>query len=248
MASAWYDDDTLWDDLAGVVFRPSVRAVAAEQVDQILALTSPPEGGRILDMPCGVGRHALVLARRGYRVTAVDRTARYLDEGRTSAAEEGLDIEWIQSDMREFRRAEAFDCALNIFTSFGYFEDPADEQRVIENYAASLVAGGRLIMEMMSKEILARDFQKRDWTEFDDGTILLEERVVEDAWRRLRCRWIAITGTKRAEYELTLRHYSAVELTDLLERCGFAETVVHGDLKGAPYDQDAKRLVVIATR
>ncbi|MHC4428784.1 MAG: class I SAM-dependent methyltransferase [Planctomycetota bacterium] len=246
--STWFDNDALWDDFAPVVFRPKVREKAAEEVDRIIELAGPPSGAAILDLPCGVGRHALELGRRGYRVTAVDRTRRYLDEGRGCSAEEKLDIEWVEADMREFRRPEAFDCALNIYTSFGYFEDPGDDRRVIENYAASLKPGGRLVMDMFSKEILARDFQKRDWVELEDGTILLEERVIEDAWRRLRCRWIALRGAERHEHELVLRHYSAAELIDLLERCGFVEARAFGSLEGEPYDQDAKRLVVVAKR
>lgn len=246
--SDWFDNDVLWDDFAPVVFRAKVREKAAAEVERVIELAGVPPGGAVLDLPCGVGRHALELARRGYRVTAVDRTRSYLDEGRRRGAEEKLDIEWVEADMREFSRPRAFDCALNIYTSFGYFEDPGDDRRVIENYATSLRPGGRLVMEMFSKEILARDFRKRDWTELEDGTILLEERAVEDAWRRLRCRWIALRGAERHEHELVVRHYSAAELIDLLERCGFAEAEAFGSLEGEPYDQDAKRMVVVAKR
>ena len=248
MARAWYDNDALWDHFAGVVFRPKVREKAPEEVEKLLALLQPPDGCAILDMPCGVGRHALELARRGFRVTAVDRTQRYLDEGRRRADEEKLQIAWIQKDMREFSRPEAFDCALNMFTSFGYFEDPADDRRVAENFCASLGPGGRLVMEMMSKEILARDFRPRDWVQLEDGTILLEERAVEDAWRRLRCRWIVVRGAERHEHELLLRHYSAAELIDLLERAGFAKVAAYGNLDGEPYDHQANRLAVVATK
>jgi len=58
----------------------------------------------VLELACGPGRHALEFARRGYRVTGVDRTARYLETAREKAGEEGLDVEWVEADMRTLRR------------------------------------------------------------------------------------------------------------------------------------------------
>ena len=150
--------------------------------------------------------------------------------------------------MREFRRPEAFELIINMFTSFGYFQDADDDRLVAENFLRSLKPGGRLVMEMMGRENLAAGFQAHDWHELDDGGFLLEERAIVDHWRGLRNRWILLRGGERHEYEFTLRHYSAGQLIDLLEGAGFDDVTAFGNLEGDPYDEHARRLVVVATR
>lgn len=71
--------------------------------------------------------------------------------------------EFMQADMRAFRMPVGFDLAINLFTSFGYFEEEADDRKVLANVLASLNSGGAYVMDMMGKEILARSFQERDW-------------------------------------------------------------------------------------
>lgn len=82
----------------------------------------------VLDLGCGIGRHALELARRGYHVVGVDRTARYLEIARARAQSGRLHAEFIGEDMRRFARAEAFDGVISMWTSFGYVES-ADQDR-----------------------------------------------------------------------------------------------------------------------
>jgi SAM-dependent methyltransferase len=187
----------------------------------------------------------LELATRGFQVTGVDRTAAYLQEARARASQEGLEVEFVQEDMRTFVRPEAFDAVINYFTSFGYFESEDDDRKVVENAYRSLRPSGMLLMDMMGKEILARIFSERGWRE-EDGTLILEERQVSPDWSMVYNRWIIIKDGERREVTLTTRQYSAAELSRLLKGCGFASVNVYGDLLGAPYDMKARRLVVVA--
>lgn len=243
----WHEDDAFWREAASVLFSGRRLAAAAEEVDRVVALGEIQPGARILDLCCGVGRHALELARRGCRVTGVDRTAEYLALAREQAAAEGLDVEWVQADMREFVRPQAFDAAINLFTSFGYFEDPADDRRAAENLCRSLVPGGALVMDLLGKEVLARIFRSRDWHE-EDGALVLEERRVAQEWGWIENRWILIRGDRRTELQLGHRLYAATELVALLRDVGFAQAKAYGGLDGSPYDHAAKRLVVVARR
>ncbi|NIV31492.1 MAG: methyltransferase domain-containing protein, partial [Anaerolineae bacterium] len=109
-------------------------------------------------------------------MTGVDRTAAYLQKARDAAGVEGLAVEWIEADAREFLRPAAFDLAINMYTSFGYFEDPAEDRRVAENLCTSLSPGGNLVMDLMGKERLARIFSPRSWDELPDGSLFLQER------------------------------------------------------------------------
>ncbi len=248
MTAAWREDDSGWEDLAGVLFSRKRFEQAEPEVTMLAALLELCGTERVLDLPCGQGRHALELARRGFRVTGVDRTAVYLEAARRRAEADGLDVELVRSDMRDFRRPGGFDVAINMFTSFGYFEDPADDRRVATNFLASLVPGGRLLMDLQGKEIMAARFRPREWYELDDGSLLLEERAPEDHWRRVRLRWVLVRDGERREHEFLLRLYSAAEIIGLLEAAGFAGVTAFGSLAGIPYDQDAERLVVVARK
>jgi len=178
-------------------------------------------------------------------VTGVDKTVAYLETARKQAKTDGLDVEFVQDDMRAFCRPDAFDAAINLFTSFGYFEDPEDDRRVVMNVYRSLRSDGAFLMDLMGKEVLARVFQERGWRE-ENGIILLEERKVSSNWGWIENRWVIVEDGEKREVKISLRLYSAVELSTLLRECGFDRADVYGDVKRAPYDHTAKRLVVVA--
>jgi len=244
----WYDDDSFWETFQNYMFDPRRLGLAVAEVDQMIALLGLQSGAAVLDLCCGIGRHSIEFARRGFQVTGVDRTTPYLDQARASASKENLKIEFVRSDMREFSRPAAFDAALNFFTAFGYFENTADDARVARNLFASLKTGGRLIVDMNGKEIVARKFRERDWGTREDGTIVLEERRVLDGWKRIESRWTRIRGSERRSSTLLVRLYSGVELESLLREVGFREVSLYGSLSATPYDQNAQRLVAVATK
>jgi SAM-dependent methyltransferase len=245
---AWHEQDNLWATFEPVLFTQQRITAAAEEVEQVLTLLDLQAGAKVCDLCCGIGRHSLELARRGFEVTGVDRTARYLARARARLKDESLDVEFVDADARSFSRPEAFDVALNLFTSFGYFEDAGDDKKVLENIYSSLKSGGRLVLDLVGKEVLARIFRERDWDQLDDVIIIKEEELSDD-WSRIENRWILIKdGRQQAECRFSLRLYSAVELKELLKRCGFQQADIYGNLAGEPYDQNAKRLVVVARK
>ncbi len=219
--------------------------MASGEVENIISLLQIRHGAQVLDLCCGVGRHSIELARRGFRVTGVDVTPHYLREARQKAKKANLNITFIKDDMRHFHRRNTYNLVINLFGSFGYFEDQKDDYRVAKNVYGSLKKHGDFIIELMGKEVLARIFQKRDWYEIDN-TIVLEERKTDNDWKRIESRWVILKGRRRKEFNISLRLYSAVELSALLKGVGFRKVNVYGDLTGAPYDQTAKRLVVVA--
>jgi SAM-dependent methyltransferase len=245
--AVWHDDDAFWETFEPYMFAPARFEAAPAEVDSAIERLGIEPPASILDLACGPGRHGLELARRGFRVTGVDRTTRYLDRARQAATAEGLELELVQADMREFRRPGGFDAAVNLFTAFGYFEDPADDRRVVENLFASLRPGAPLLMEMMGKEILARIFRPRDWTAVDGG-FMLEERKLAQAWGWIDNRWILIRDGEVKEFAVSHRLYSAAELSGLVGSVGFVDLEVYGNLAGRPYDHQAERLVVFARK
>jgi SAM-dependent methyltransferase len=244
----WYADDSFWETFQSYMFDSRRMAQTAAEVDQMIPLLGLQSGGAVLDLCCGIGRHSIEFARRGFKVTGVDLTASYLDQARAYASKDNLKVEFVLSDMREFSRPAAFDGAINFFTAFGYFDDPADDAKVARNLFDSLKPGGRLIIDVNGKETIARKFRERDWRTRDDGAIVLEERRVLDGWKRLESRWTRIRGSERHESTLILRLYSGAELESLLRSAGFREVSLYGSLSAKTYDQNAERLIAVASK
>lgn len=242
---SWYEQDVFWETFAPALFTSERMLSAKQEVEQLMSLLKLQPPASICDLCCGPGRHSLELRRLGYFVTGVDRTALYIEQARKKADEQDLNIRFLQEDVRSFCEPNAFDAAINVFTSFGYFEDAADDKRVLENVYKSLKDGGKFLIDIIGKEVLARIFQEKRWME-EDGLIILEESKVAEDWSSVDCRWIIIKDDKRDECRFSLRLYSAARLCELLKSCGFKRVEIFGDLTGSPYDQAAKRLVVVA--
>src|SRR5580765_2814924 len=187
----WHSDDQFWKTYGPWMFGEERWACAPAEVGSILKLLAPAPHGAVLDLCCGPGRHSLELARRGLSVVGVDRTAAYVAEAKRRAKAQKLKVEFVKQDMRRFCRPRAFDAAINMFTSFGYFRNPSDDKQVLLNAHRSLKPGGKLLIELLGKEILARKFQERDWHE-DQGVMFLEERKLSHGWGWIDCRWIML--------------------------------------------------------
>ncbi|MGA2915540.1 MAG: class I SAM-dependent methyltransferase [Sedimentisphaerales bacterium] len=243
----WYEDKSLWKTVAPILFNQKRLEQTGSEVEQLIRLCGIRKGTKVLDLCCGQGRHSLELARRGYNVTGVDLTEEYLAKARRKAKAEGLNIQFIRDDMRRFCLLDYFDAAINMFTAFGYFENPAEDRRVLANLYRSLRKGGTLIIDVIGKEILARIFREREWYE-ENGRIFLQEHKIRRDWSWVDNRWILFENGKRKEFRFGHRIYSAAELTGLLKDCGFKSVEIFGDLAGADYDHNAKRLIAVAKK
>ena len=246
--SEWYEDDDFWESFAPYFFTPERIESSGAQADGLIKLMGVAPGQSVLDLCCGIGRHSIALAKRGLNMTGVDRTRAFLDRAKAGADKEGVRVEWVQDDMRTFKRPSAFEGAVNCVTSFGYFADQAEDLMVARNLHDALKANARLVIEMMGKEVLARDFRERTWERLADGALLLQERKLSHGWDWLESRWTLIGPKRRKELTFSCRPYSGAELTAVLKQAGFRDVELFGSLSGIPYDNRAERLVAVATR
>jgi SAM-dependent methyltransferase len=251
----WFKDIHFWERYGPIMFdrkRWDEVPVVADGVTRLAKLdlygqAAPPGTPRVLDLCCGFGRIALELARRGFSVTGVDITETYLQTGADDAAYENLEVEFVMQDVRAFKRPGHFDLAVNLYISFGYFEDPADDLLFAKNACESLKPGGSFIIETLGKEIAVRDFVEAEWFERAGYTALTEYTPV-DSWAGLKNRWIIIKDERRIEKVFTQRLYSAAELRRLLLDAGFAAVEIYGNWDETPYDQRAEALIVVGRK
>jgi len=243
----WYENDEFWIELHPFLFPQSRLEAAPDEVALILDLVGGPVRSA-LDLCCGPGRHALALARSGLQVTAVDRTPFYLDMAKEKALEEGLKIEWVREDMRDFARPEAFDLIISMFTSFGFFDTEEDDLKVLDNIYKSLRRDGVLVMDVAGKEWVAEHFEETSTDELPDGSILFQRHRIVKGWSRIRNEWILVKGDKAKTFEFEHTIYSGRELSDRLSRAGFREVRLMGDLEGNEYGVGTRRLVANAVK
>jgi len=217
------------------------EAQSRREVAGMIELLGQPVGVRVLDAPCGWGRHTVLLAEAGYDVTGADLSPDLLAQappGMPPAA---------AADIRALPFADAtFDVVLNVFTSLGLFLDDAEDVRALSEARRVLVHGGVFLLESMHRDDVMANYAERDaWTlpdgtevrarrRFDPLTGVCHERI---RWRR---------GSERGEKLHALRLRTATEIDVLLKAAGFAEIAYHGDWDGSPFHHRAERLIALA--
>jgi len=220
---------------------------ARAELDALAAarLAGTPEGGDVLDAPCGFGRHAIPLARAGFRVTGADRSQALLEDARRRAGGERWP-KWVRADYRELPMPDgSFDLVVNLFSSLGYLGDEQDTRAVAE-FRRVLRPDGRLVIETMHRDALVTDFHEQDWQLLGEGRLLLEQRTFDPAAgvAQMTQTLVATDGTRESR-TMSLRVYTATELLAMLERAGFSEARCLGGLDGEPFGTDT-RLVIVA--
>ena len=235
----------LWEALAPALFAPQRLARARGDVDDILRLVPLAAGASILDLGCGAGAHAIELAHRGFRVTGVDFVASFVERARRTMQDTGAAVRFVHADMREFVEPACHDLVLCLYNAFGIHPE-IDDQRVLSRILASLRDGGTLLIDIVSREVVAEQ-----WRDFHAGevgdTLFIERRSAEDDGRSLVSRWSITTPRQHRDFMVRQRLHDAAGLAAMIVRAGFAPPRMLGGLDGRSLDDDATNLVAIAT-
>ncbi|MBI5211260.1 MAG: class I SAM-dependent methyltransferase [Elusimicrobia bacterium] len=222
---------------------------AGREVRFVVRQCGLKRGAAVLDLCCGPGRHSLPLARKGLLVTGLDYSRAYLGEARAKARRARVDARFVRGDMRKLRFAAEFDAAVNLFTSFGYFDKWRDNAAVLAGLARALKPGGLLLMEMMNADWLKGHFRSRSWQRQDRGVYQLEENELARGGRQVRSRWIRIFPDGRVEERgLALWLFDRRSLSALLRAAGFVPLKFWGSMAGDRLSKETNRLIVLARK
>jgi SAM-dependent methyltransferase len=215
------------------------------QSDLLWDLLALREGSAVLDVPCGHGRLANRLAARGARVTGLDADGLFLERARADAAARGVEVEYVQGDMRELPWRERFDAAFNWFTSFGYFDDE-ENGAWLDAARRTLAPGGRLAIDVHNRDVFLRNLVPASVVERDGDLLVDRHRYDVESGREETQRWVVRDGKVR-KTGFSVRFYSFPELRDLLLAAGFSAVRGVGQ-DGEPLTLQSRRMIVIATR
>jgi ubiquinone/menaquinone biosynthesis C-methylase UbiE len=237
--------DELFDELYLRTYADHEPGDPREEALAAARLAGVEPGAEVLDAPCGYGRHSLVLAEAGYRVTGVDRSPILLAEARRRTPPGAEWPRWVEADHRELPFEDTgFDAVLCLFSSLGYRGEDGD-LATLREFRRVLRPGGALVTEIQHRDRIMAIFRETDWVEVGDN-LRLERRRFDPVAGEIENEHVLIDADgRRRGVTYRLRLYTATELARLVAEAGFAQVECFGGLEREPLSRDT-RLVVLA--
>lgn len=218
---------------------------ARDLINLIQRNTSIESGSSVLDVCCGAGRHSIEMARRGYNVTGIDLSRYLISEAKKTlkkADETGLKARFLIRDMKNFSFGNKFDAAINVFSSFGYFDRDSDNLKVFENISSSLKKGGCFVFDFLNEKYVRKALVPYS-EEMHDGMKIVLKRRVTDGFVVKEI----IIGIKI--YTERIRLYSVEEIRSMLKKSGFRIVNYFGDYPGSAFSgTNSKRLIIFSVK
>ena len=238
----WFKD--LYDDFRMKRTFGSVSDERTKQdVDFIIDVLNLPKGGKMLDLFCGLGRHSIELAERGYNAVGIEYNSEYLKLARAKAQKKGVVIEFIHGDVRHVEFGVDYDAAIIMYQSFGYFTDEEDKMVLHKIYNA-LKQNGRFLIEILSKDWILNNFVENEVTEVN-GIKIDETRAFDAPTSRVN---FTINRhleegvvTKKGSWRL----YSSSEITSISDNIGFKYIAGYNDLDKNPLTKNTRLMHLV---
>ncbi|HMI47177.1 MAG TPA: class I SAM-dependent methyltransferase [Gemmatimonadaceae bacterium] len=219
-----------------------------QETARLIELLGLPMASRILDVPCGQGRHAHLLAEAGYDVDGLDYSSELLAVARKRGT--GPNLHYTRGDMRKMppHWTGRFDAVLNLFTSFGFFAHPSDDVRVIKEFARVLKPGGLLVWHGGSRDGVMARFLTRDWWTSSEGTLFAQEREFDSLSGVLTVHSTWRGGSKKGTREHKLRLYTATRLSELCADAGLIVEQAYDGFHDRPMRRTSSEMLLIARK
>lgn len=231
----WFDD---WFNSPEYleVYKHRNEIDAEKHVNFILSKLILEPNSNILDMACGAGRHSIIFAKKGFNVTGIDLSENLLSEAIKIALKEKLDIKFIKSDIRKFNSENKFNLILNLFTSFGYFNEDEDNFLVFTKAFELLKTSGFFVLDYFNKDYMLRNLIPLT-EEFKNGKKIIQKRFVRKG-RIEKTIQIIYKGLTK-EYSESVKLYSADQLKNKLLEIGFEIVNLFGDFDGSEFNKES---------
>lgn len=221
------------------LYRNRNYAEARAFLDVLLGHLQPSFQNRFLDVCCGRGRHSIYLANKGFSVVGVDNAKESIEAAKKS---EASNLKFYVQDIREPLAYGQFDFALNLFTSFGYFDSDAESVKSLVNISESLIPGGSFLIDFLNESNVVNNLHKSDNVSID-GIDYRIKRSADDSFIR---KSIKVTdGEKTFDFSEQVRRYKLNDFKSMLSVAGFSIKNVFGSYQLSAFDaEDSDRLII----
>jgi SAM-dependent methyltransferase len=218
------------------------------EVARLIDVLQLPAGARVLDCPCGQGRHAHLLAEHGFAVDGVDYSRTLLAHARARGT--GPLLRYTRADMRRLpqRWSGRFDAVVNLFTSFGFFADARDDARVIREFARVLRRGGLLVWHGASRDGAVTRALRRDWWITSDNTLVAQERTFDPLSGVLTVESRARSLGRDADRTHRIRLYTATRLAELCQAAGLIVESAYDGWSARPLGRASSEMLLVARK
>lgn len=219
------------------------HAEAHRFIDALFTRLNPPKNATVLDLACGRGRHAIYINQKGYRVTGVDLSEESIEYAKMH---ENSKLRFRVKDMRENLGNEDFDLIFNLFTSFGYFENPEEDQLAMNQIARALKPNGTLVIDFMNAQRVAENLVPTEHVSANDISFAInrfvdDDQIVKD---------IQFTADGRAwHFQERVRKLTLLDFETLLKNANLVLKACYGSLDLQPFDaHTSDRLIIFAQK
>jgi 2-polyprenyl-3-methyl-5-hydroxy-6-metoxy-1,4-benzoquinol methylase len=202
-----------------------------------------PPGSKVLDIACGKGRHSITLAGLGFDVTGIDLSKHNIEYAKKFESDK---LHFAVGDMREVYQKDAFDYALNLFSSFGYFDDEKEDYKAIDAFAKNLKRGGTLLIDYLNSECTVKHLKSRDILQRGDIQFHLQKKI-EDGFIKKKIEFLD-KGTHYS-YKEQLKMINLFTFKKMMSEAGLEMQQIFGDYNLNQFDaSSSERLIMVAKR
>ncbi len=242
-----------WEEMFSEEFLRAIPILSPKQLEREVKFIDEAlgvdRGGRILDLACGAGQHAVELAMRGYDLVGFDLSQSQLDWAGGLAQERNQRLQFTYGDMRDLSYNEAFDAVYCWNTSFGFFEEDKNVD-VVQRVFRALRPGGRFLLDVINRDFVVAQQPGQTWFE-GDGCVCIDDVAIDFITSRMKVkRTLMLTNGKNRECNYSVRIYGLHELGKILHDVGFKVLNVSGrpEMPGVFFGATSPRIIILATK
>ncbi|KAA3596981.1 MAG: class I SAM-dependent methyltransferase [Calditrichaeota bacterium] len=201
---------------------------------------------KIFDLCCGSGRHSIQLAKLGFSVTGIDLSQALLDEAVRQAEAENVKVGFQKFDAREIPFENKFDFGINLFTSFGYFDNSDEDLRQLKAFHKALKPNATFVIDFINHGYLRKSLVLQD-TKIINEMKVIQKRKIQN--NRIVKNIIIQQDGEEHEFQESVRLYTLQELLDLCDEANFKGDFVFGDFDKSDYVlEKSKRMIVVGKK
>lgn len=221
--------------------------IEVEGLSKILDLTN---NKKILDIPCGYGRHSIALAKLGHKVVGVDNNSAHLSKARSKAKEDNLQIQFHKKNMLNISYHEEYDVLINMFYSFGFFSTDADNLSVLKKFYLALKTGGKFLMhtDVNIPRIHSGQYKLHESRRLRNGGELVITEHYNKKNKRIDGSWEINHEGKSTTKNYSVRVYEKDEFIRMCLNVGFSNCEAFSGWNGESYSEDSEEVIFVATK
>ncbi len=226
-----------------VLYRDRDDSEARLFLDNITAWLEPPRGAEMLDQACGRGRHAVYLSELGYDVTGTDLSEGNIEHCRRFSHPK---LRFFVHDMRDPVAEGKFDCIFNIFTSIGYFDTDADQERVVKSAATALKPGGMYVIDFMNVRKVEKEMVGHEQKQVE-GICFDINRRMEKGFIRKSISFMH--NDRQYDFEENVEAMTRTDFERYFRSAGLVTQAVFGGYRLEVFEEEVSdRLVMVALK